>query len=735
MANVLYVGAGPGNYPTIQDAIDAAITGDTVFVYNGTYIENVVVDKTINLTGEDKNNTVIDGGGSGDVVKIITNFVNITGFTVTGSGDEGGETSDAGMKLNRARNCRIIDNNIILNNGCGLYLFSSSENKISGNNVSSNDIQGIKFDFYSDNNIVADNTVSNNSNNGIDIYYSHNNTLINNTVSELEFGIHLIDSRNTTLAGNTMSECGIFISGGFLDYWNTHSIDSRNTVNGRPVYYWKNQNGGTIPPGAGQVILANCADVRVENQNISNSTVGIQVGFSTNNRIINNTASASNRYGIHLCFSDYNALTNNTASRNHANGIYFYSSSHNTLSNNNVSNNNIEPVDTDGIVFFFSDYNTVIGNYVSSNSIMGLAISSGNGNVIKDNTIMYSFWGISLASSSSYNSIINNTALNNGDCIRLQSSSGNTIMDNNVSNSASGIKLLSSSNNNYIINNRISKQGTGIDISSSFGNHIYYNCLIDNSDQAEDDTDSGNQWDNGYPGGGNIWSDFDEPEEDAYDDYHGPNQDILGSDGIVDNGIAGGGGTNPYEIDPDSRDNSPLIEPRNNFMFLYEGWNLISLPLIQLDNDVGAVLSSISGHYGAVQWYNASDLDDHWKSNFTSKPQHLIDMDSINHIIGFWILITKPGGVVFEYFGIQPGLPPQDIALHPGWNMVGFPSRENKNRTEGLNNLDYGTQVDSIWAFDGATKTWEEMGPSDSFILGKGYWIHATTECVWQVPL
>ena len=68
----LYVGGdGPNNYTAIQDAIDAAEDGDTIYVYSGIYYENITVDKTITLQGEDKISTIIDGGETGDVINII----------------------------------------------------------------------------------------------------------------------------------------------------------------------------------------------------------------------------------------------------------------------------------------------------------------------------------------------------------------------------------------------------------------------------------------------------------------------------------------------------------------------------------------------------------------------------------------------------------------------------------------------------------------------------------------
>ena len=81
----LYVGgSGPGNYTKIQDAIDEASDGDTVFVYDDSspYYEKLVVDKSINLIGEDKYTTIIDGRNSGVVVQITADRVNISEFEI-----------------------------------------------------------------------------------------------------------------------------------------------------------------------------------------------------------------------------------------------------------------------------------------------------------------------------------------------------------------------------------------------------------------------------------------------------------------------------------------------------------------------------------------------------------------------------------------------------------------------------------------------------------------------------
>jgi hypothetical protein len=155
--------------------------------------------------------------------------------------------------------------------------------------------------------------------------------------------------------------------------------------------------------------------------------------------------------------------------------------------------------------------------------------------------------------------------------------------------------------------------------------------------------------------------------------------------------------------------------------------------LIQEEQNLTKVLEMIDGYYDAVKWYDASDTEDPWKSYVVGKPFGN-DLFHLNETMGFWIHITKPGDTIFLYNGTEPAVN-QTIHLYSGWNMVGYPSETSYNRTDGLNNLTFGIEVDAIQWYDAATQIWHDLGENDYFVPCRGYWIHATTECEWEVPL
>ena len=196
-------------YPgeSIQEAINSAFPGDTVFVHAGIYTENLMVGKTLTLIGESKENTIIDGDRKEQsVIDVTASQVVITGFTVQNTSREAG-TSFAGIKISGAEcnvtsnNMRktkigisvtshesIISKNVATDNGHGIALYSSTGAIVESNNVSRNTV-GISLAFSSNNTILGNRAV-NSSTGGHGIYISSNS--FNNAVlmNVLRFNYH-----------------------------------------------------------------------------------------------------------------------------------------------------------------------------------------------------------------------------------------------------------------------------------------------------------------------------------------------------------------------------------------------------------------------------------------------------------------------------------------------------------------------------------------------------------------
>jgi parallel beta-helix repeat protein len=210
---ILYVGGtGENNYTTIQDAIYNTSSGDTIFVFDDSspYIENLRIYKSINLIGEDKNTTIIDGGGWGNVLFILTDEINIKGFTITNGRcgilvnshlnifeDIIIRNNIDGIDLGKTNN--IIKNNYIFENVYGIKLEDSHNNTIKNNIISDN--VGAIFISKCDSIEINANNISKN-NGGVILMDSGNTTINSNEIFKNNYGIYLKRSRDNNIIGN-----------------------------------------------------------------------------------------------------------------------------------------------------------------------------------------------------------------------------------------------------------------------------------------------------------------------------------------------------------------------------------------------------------------------------------------------------------------------------------------------------------------------------------------------------
>lgn len=196
--------AGNGDYTTIQQAIDQAETGDTIYIKEGTYKENLVINKKINLQGENKENTIIDGQKKDHTLQVGTEkqdiSINISELTIKNAGRQGNDC----IILTNAKNGEI-KNNIIAKSerGDGIQLDQCTDINIESNHIEDNEQGSGIFLIESTENTIQSNIIEGN-NKGIYIYYlSKDNLIQKNTLQEnIMHGIHIFNSKNNILYHN-----------------------------------------------------------------------------------------------------------------------------------------------------------------------------------------------------------------------------------------------------------------------------------------------------------------------------------------------------------------------------------------------------------------------------------------------------------------------------------------------------------------------------------------------------
>lgn len=194
--DLIYV---PMDYPTIQQAVNHANSGDTILVQNGTYYEHVLINKSLSLVGEDRDLTVVDGNGTGNVISINANNVTVEGFTVMRSGKN---AEDSGIHVEHSGSV-IVANSSIRDSTNGISLILSNNNTISGNAFVANSFYAVYLSS-SGGNMVSDNVISDNYV-GVFLFSSTANVVTRNTASDNDYGVFLYSSIDNMISGNNIS--------------------------------------------------------------------------------------------------------------------------------------------------------------------------------------------------------------------------------------------------------------------------------------------------------------------------------------------------------------------------------------------------------------------------------------------------------------------------------------------------------------------------------------------------
>jgi parallel beta-helix repeat protein len=325
-------------------------------------------------------------------------------------------------------------------------------------------------------------------------------------------GLTVCSSYNCTVAGNV-----------FTDNYAGLSVQSSSNVEVSDNRVIRNLEG---------IIVGNVTDSVFFNNTVSETFTGEVYGAglslrSSSGVIVKGNFISSKAFGIDLWNSSENNVSENDLSSNAGWGIDLHSSRANSLSANRISYSE----GLDGIRLMFSSDNSLSKNRISYSEHSGILLwYDCYNNTVEDNSIQkggYQGWG-------------------HGHGVEILFSYGNLLANNSIFNNNNGIIVIEASDNTFT-ENLIYSNPLGMQIKYGTGNRVYHNDFVENWQwQALDETE-GNFWDDGYPSGGNYWSEY-----EGADQFSGCHQNLTGSDGVIDH---------PYPIDAAGEDAYPLARP------------------------------------------------------------------------------------------------------------------------------------------------------------------------------
>ena len=230
-------GWGYDYFDNIQDGVNAVNTSGTVYIYIGTYNENIVISRSMTLIGENKHLTIVDGNFNGSILSISNSIVSISGLKLQNSGSEIINSGILGVNAEVTLSSLIIQNN-----NHGIILLDTKNSEIFLNNITDNHNIGIGLEINSNNNWIAGNKIINN-------YYGIylNNTFDNeiskynegriekwNDIENNIYGIcSLENSKNNNFYHNNFQE----------NDQNAYDEGSNNWDNGKRGNYWDDYTG------------------------------------------------------------------------------------------------------------------------------------------------------------------------------------------------------------------------------------------------------------------------------------------------------------------------------------------------------------------------------------------------------------------------------------------------------------------------------------------------------------
>lgn len=542
-------GNPPEDYTSIQSAIDNENTldGDTIYVWDGSYFENLNVSKQLKLDAFLFPNylTAIVGDGNDNVIDVNANNVNISGFDIL---NLAGGTQKAGVNITNYNNA-IITNCNIYSNLHGIWIFNSSGNRINGCMVHNNSAQGIRMensDYYE---INSDNIFWN-ARGGILLINCNNIAIKNSGIIYNGFdGIKLMQSCNNNINGNLQIAHNNW-TGICIEKSSNENTLSNNYIhdNNLVEHYSYSPFAYFIDAG---ILINNSRDNKILDGNTIelNRYHGISLINANNtriedNEIARNGAPGGQPYccGILLIKSNFTKMLHNTVNNSRFVGIYITNSSHhNDVSNNDVGNNGDDGINLEdyppgdkyedddprfphnntitnnvfhnntheGVHIYSGSNNKIIHNIVRDNQLSGIVmgrhghdIDVGSGNVIKDNTIFYNGRnpgetnpsrksGISYAGTRK-TQIENNTIFNQSFGILIWAAENGTIIENKIYNHLISLDPAFQASGIYLSPGGYSSPRNN-NIKNNIIHHNFYGIFLD---ESSDNTISGTIYNN-----------------------------------------------------------------------------------------------------------------------------------------------------------------------------------------------------------------------------------------------